>query len=68
MLAVAGDDGAVRLWDLATGTELRRVGGPGDPLTGVAFSPGGRQLAASGIDADIRLWDLAEVLGSGIGP
>jgi hypothetical protein len=35
----------VRLWDLATGTELRRVGGPGDPLTGVACSPGGRQLA-----------------------
>ena len=64
MLATAGDDGAVRLWDLATGTELRRVGGPGDRLSGVAFSPDGRMLAATGNDADIRLWDLGEILGA----
>ena len=54
----------MRLWDLATGTELRRVGGPGDRLTGVAFSPDGRMLAASGWDADIQLWALAEILGA----
>jgi WD40 repeat protein len=63
MLATAGDDGAVRLWDLATGTELRRVGGPAERLRSVAFSPDGRMLAAAGGDADIRLWDLAELLG-----
>ena len=68
MLATAGDDGVVRLWDLATGTELRRVGGPDDRLTGVAFSPDGRMLAATGNDADIRLWDLAEILGARAGP
>jgi WD40 repeat protein len=62
LLATAGGDGAVRLWDLGTNTELRRVGGPGDRLTGVAFSPDGRLLAASGTDADVRLWDLAEIL------
>ena len=62
MLATAGVDGAVRLWDLATGAELRRVGEPGARLTGVAFSPDGRMLAACGTDADIRLWDLAEIL------
>jgi hypothetical protein len=38
------------------------VGGPGDRLTGVAFAPDGRFLAATGTDADIRLWDLAELL------
>ena len=64
LLATAGDDGIVRLWDLATGTELRRVGGPDDRLTGVAFSPDGRLLTATGTDADIRLWDLADLLGA----
>jgi WD40 repeat protein len=64
LLATAGYDGAVRLWDLATGAELRRVGGPADRLLGVAFSPDGRALAATGNDADIRLWDLAEILGA----
>ena len=62
LLATAGGDGTVRLWDVATGAELRQVGDPADRLSGVAFSPDGRMLAATGNDADIRLWDLAEVL------
>jgi WD40 repeat protein len=66
LLATAGADGVVRLWDLATGMELRQVSEPGNRLTGVAFSPDGRMLAASGTDADIRLWDLAELLGTAI--
>ena len=59
-LASGGDDGTVRLWDVATG---RQVGGPltGHPgaVLSVAFSPDGRTLASGGDDGTVRLWDVA---------
>jgi WD40 repeat protein len=69
-LASAGDDGLVRLWDVAS---RRQVGEPlpGDAKTllGVAFSPDGRTLAAAGDDGRVRLWDVRshERLGDPLG-
>ena len=59
-------EGALKLWDVATGREVRTLGGPGRGLRAVAFSPDGRRLAAeTGRNpfaegpGEIAVWDLA---------
>ena len=61
LLATAGDDGTVRLWDPATGEHpLTLIGyGHASAVSGVAFSPDGRLLATGGDDKTARLWDPA---------
>ncbi len=56
LLASVGVDGTVRLWDPATGTELRRFDFSG--VTDIAFSADGRYLAASSSDGLVRVWGL----------
>jgi WD40 repeat protein len=57
-------DHTVRLWELATGLETRRLTGHHLEVYNVAFSPDGRRLAAcSGHWSDdrageVRIWDL----------
>ncbi|MFD7714165.1 hypothetical protein, partial [Streptomyces sp. NPDC059786] len=59
VLASAGDDGTVRLWDPTTG-HLRRTLtiSRKSAVRSVAFSPDGHTLATSGSDDAVRLWDL----------
>ena len=59
LLASGGGDKTVRLWDPATGEQLRTLTGHTDSVNGVAFSPDGRLLASGGGDKTVRLWDLA---------
>jgi WD40 repeat protein len=49
----------LRLWDVATGKEIRLLEGHTDVVLSVAFSPDGtRALSGSG-DRTMRLWDVA---------
>ena len=58
LLASAGYDRTVRLWDPATGSRLRTLTGHTSDVSGVAFSPDGRLLATATGSA-VRLWDPA---------
>jgi WD40 repeat protein/serine/threonine protein kinase len=57
-LAVAGDDGTVRLWDAQTGPRLvRALVGHGDAVLALAWWPRSEILASAGGDGMVRLWE-----------
>ncbi|MER7009626.1 Hsp70 family protein, partial [Dactylosporangium sp. NPDC000555] len=59
LLASAGADATVRLWEPASGAPHATLEGHTEPATAVAFSPSGTLLASAGLDTTIRLWDPA---------
>jgi WD40 repeat protein len=57
-LAVAGEEGALRLLDLRSGT-LRLAAGPRDePVERIAFAPDGRTVITGTTDGAIHVWDV----------
>jgi len=59
LVATAGKDGVVRLWDVPGRRPLRMLKGHGGPVNGVAFSPDGSTLVSAASDGTVRLWDVA---------
>jgi WD40 repeat protein len=51
------DDKTVRLWDIQSGKELRRLESPAG-VDAVAFSADGRRALSGGTDRLVRLWDV----------
>ncbi|MET8681899.1 TIR domain-containing protein [Streptomyces sp. NPDC004647] len=58
LLATAGDDRVVRLWDPLGGREVGRLAGHTGRILAVVFSPDGSLLASAGEDGTVRLWTV----------
>ncbi|MER5350111.1 trypsin-like peptidase domain-containing protein [Kitasatospora sp. NPDC002551] len=58
ILATAGDDKSVRLWDVDTGKTLDTLTGHTNSVFSVAFSPDGKTLATASFDGTAQLWDV----------
>jgi WD40 repeat protein len=53
------DDKTLKLWDVATGTEIRTFTGHTEVVYSVAFSPDGRYALSGSSDKTLKLWDVA---------
>jgi dipeptidyl aminopeptidase/acylaminoacyl peptidase len=64
ILASAGQDKTISLWNVATGAELASLIGHEEPIRSLAFSPQGTVLASGSHDTTILLWDVQAALKS----
>jgi hypothetical protein len=55
----ASEDGTVRVWDAAQGTDLRVLAGHTDWVWSAAFSPDGDHIVSASFDGTVRVWEAA---------
>jgi WD40 repeat protein len=59
LLASGSYDKMVKLWDAATGQEVKNLQDHIDAVFAVAFSPDGKYLASGSQDRGVKIWDIA---------
>ncbi len=67
LLASAGDDSQLKIWDLATKKELYSLTGHEQPIADLDFSPDGEFLVSASEDNTVRAWRISEGSASMIG-
>jgi WD40 repeat protein len=56
MIVTASRDKTARLWDVASGQQLRSLEGHTDAVYSAAFSPDGKMIVTASSDKTARLW------------
>jgi WD40 repeat protein len=60
LVATGGGDGAIKLWDVNSGTEIQTPSmGHNGLVRSVIFSPDGTLLASGSDDSTVKLWNIA---------
>jgi WD40 repeat protein/transcriptional regulator with XRE-family HTH domain len=59
LMATAGLDGSVVLWDMASGKEISTLRAHDEAVSSVAFSPDGSRLLTASTDGTAKVWDVA---------
>ena len=57
LLASAGQDGTVRIWDVSEKQQIHLLKGHGSPIYSVAYHPNGTLLISGGKDKMLRTWE-----------
>jgi WD40 repeat protein len=57
-LASGSYDNTIKLWNLATGEEIRTLRGHSQSVRSIAISPDGKTLASGSADNTIKIWRL----------
>jgi predicted amidohydrolase len=58
-LASGSDDNTIKIWEVATGKQLRTLTGHSSVVLSVVYSPDGRYLASGSSDKTIKIWEVA---------
>jgi WD40 repeat protein len=66
VLATGGQDGAIKLWDAASGKDLATLNGHTSCVNDLVYAPDGQQLWSASCDHTIRVWrpDTSELLAT----
>jgi WD40 repeat protein len=59
LVAAAGDDHVIRIWNMDDGALVHRLIGHSDWVRAIAFAPDGGTLVSAGNDRRVLLWDVA---------
>jgi WD40 repeat protein len=60
VLSIGLLDRCLRMWNVASGMETKKLGPTPDDLYGIAWSRDGKKLATSGYGGNLIVWNLAE--------